>query len=85
MGADIVLDFAKEDVVESAKDLTRRWGVGVAIEALGTQPTFESALRVLRPGETLSSPGVYSGLQRADLNLEVGPERSARLVNIPDS
>ncbi|MNS85688.1 NADP-dependent isopropanol dehydrogenase [compost metagenome] len=32
----------------------------VAIEALGTQSTFESALRVLRPGGTLSSLGVYS-------------------------
>ena len=33
----------------------------VAIEALGTQQTFESALKVLRPGGTLSSLGVYSG------------------------
>src|SRR5262249_29219668 len=31
------------------------------IEALGTQPTFESALRVIRAGGTLSSLGVYSG------------------------
>ena len=36
-------------------------GVDVAIEALGTQQTFESALRCLRPGGTLSSLGVYSG------------------------
>ena len=35
-------------------------GVDVAIEALGTQPTFEAALRVLRPGGVLSSLGVYS-------------------------
>ena len=33
----------------------------MAIEALGTQQTFESALRCLRPGGTLSSLGVYSG------------------------
>lgn len=33
----------------------------MAIEALGTQKTFESALRSLRPGGTLSSLGVYSG------------------------
>jgi alcohol dehydrogenase len=33
----------------------------VAIEALGTQETFENALRCLRPGGTLSSLGVYSG------------------------
>lgn len=32
----------------------------VAIEALGTQQTFEACLRVLRPGGTLSSLGVYS-------------------------
>jgi alcohol dehydrogenase len=61
MGADVVLDFTKEDVVESVKHLTGGRGVDVAIEALGTQATFESALRVLRPGGTLSSLGVYSG------------------------
>jgi threonine dehydrogenase-like Zn-dependent dehydrogenase len=36
-------------------------GADVTIEALGTQSTFESALRCLRPGGTLSSLGVYSG------------------------
>jgi alcohol dehydrogenase len=36
-------------------------GVDVAIEALGTQQTFEGCLRVLKPGGTLSSLGVYSG------------------------
>ena len=36
-------------------------GADVAIEALGTQGTFENALRCLRPGGTLSSLGVYSG------------------------
>src|SRR6202051_3050067 len=69
MGADVVLDFTKEDVVESIKHLTRGRGVDVAIEALGTQTTFESALRVLRPGGTLSSLGVYSG----KLSLPVEP------------
>ena len=36
-------------------------GADVAIEALGTQQTFEHALRCLRPGGTLSSLGVSSG------------------------
>ena len=36
-------------------------GADVAIEALGTQQTFETSLRCLRPGGTLSSLGVYSG------------------------
>ena len=61
MGADVVLDFKKQDVVEEIKRITGGRGVDVAIEALGTQATFESALRVLRPGGTLSSLGVYSG------------------------
>ena len=59
MGADVTLDFRKVDVVEEVKKLTG--GVDVAIEALGTQETFESCLRCLRPGGTLSSLGVYSG------------------------
>lgn len=61
MGADVVLDFKQGDVVTQIKELTQNRGVDVAIEALGTQLTFENALRVLRPGGTLSSLGVYSG------------------------
>lgn len=59
MGADVVLDYRKVDVIEEVRKLTG--GVDVAIEALGTQQTFESSLRCLRPGGTLSSLGVYSG------------------------
>ena len=40
--------------------LTEGRGVVVAVEALGKQETFESCLRVLKPGGTLSSLGVYS-------------------------
>ena len=60
MGADVVLDYRQQDVVQEVKRLTGG-GADVAIEALGTQQTFESALSCLRPGGTLSSLGVYSG------------------------
>jgi threonine dehydrogenase-like Zn-dependent dehydrogenase len=60
MGADITLDYRDVDVVAEVKRLTDG-GADVAIEALGTQQTFESALRSLRPAGTLSSLGVYSG------------------------
>lgn len=60
MGADITLDFRKEDVVSEIMKLTGGRGVDASIEALGLQQTFESALRVLKPGGTLSSLGVYS-------------------------
>jgi 2-desacetyl-2-hydroxyethyl bacteriochlorophyllide A dehydrogenase len=61
MGADIVLNHLQQDVVTEIKRLTDGKGTDVAIEALGTQATFENALRALRPGGTLSSLGVYSG------------------------
>ena len=60
MGADVVIDHRGTEVVAEVKRLTGG-GVDVAIEALGAQETFESALRSLRPGGTLSSLGVYSG------------------------
>ena len=60
MGADVALDFTQVDVVAEVKRLTGG-GADVTIEALGTQGTFENALRCLRPGGTLSSLGVYSG------------------------
>jgi threonine dehydrogenase-like Zn-dependent dehydrogenase len=60
MGADVVLNFAEHDVVAEVRKLTGG-GADVAIEALGTQGTFENALRSIRPGGTVSSLGVYSG------------------------
>jgi threonine dehydrogenase-like Zn-dependent dehydrogenase len=61
MGADVVLDPQTVDVASEIRRLTRGRGVDVAIEALGIQKTFETALRALRPGGTLSSLGVYAG------------------------
>ena len=49
LGADHVVDFRAEDPVEAIMRLTDGRGVDVAIEALGTQATFEACLRVLRP------------------------------------
>jgi threonine dehydrogenase-like Zn-dependent dehydrogenase len=60
LGADVVLDYRHSDVIAEVKRLTEG-GTDVAIEALGTQQTFESSLRCLRPGGILSSLGVYSG------------------------
>jgi threonine dehydrogenase-like Zn-dependent dehydrogenase len=68
LGADHVVDFRKVDPADEILRLTGQRGVDVAIEALGTQATFEACLRVLRPGGTLSSLGVYSG----DLKIPLG-------------
>jgi 2-desacetyl-2-hydroxyethyl bacteriochlorophyllide A dehydrogenase len=61
MGADVVIDHTQMDAVGEIRRLTDGKGADVAIEALGTQATFESGLRALRAGGTLSSLGVYSG------------------------
>jgi alcohol dehydrogenase len=68
LGADHVVDFRQVDAVSEILRLTDRRGVDVAIEALGTQATFEACLRVLRPGGTLSSLGVYSSDLRIPLD-----------------
>jgi alcohol dehydrogenase len=60
LGADVTLNYQQCDVVDEIMKLTQGRGVDASIEALGLQSTFESALRVLRPGGTLSSLGVYS-------------------------
>ena len=68
VGADVTVNFREEDPVAAIMRLTDGRGVDVAIEALGTQTTFAGALRVLRPGGTLSSLGVYS----SDLTIPLG-------------
>ena len=97
MGADVALDFAKVDPVDEIMQLTDGRGVDVAIEALGTQQTFESCLRVLKPGGVLSSLGVYSGKLTLPLDAMAaglgdhqvittlcpgGKERMRRLMNV---
>ncbi len=68
MGADVTFNFTKCDVVDEVMKLTGGRGVDASIEALGLQSTFEQALRVLKPGGTLSSLGVYS----SDLSIPLG-------------
>jgi alcohol dehydrogenase len=57
LGADIVVQPAA--AVDEIMEITRGRGVDVAIEALGSQTTFEACARVTRMGGTISSVGVY--------------------------
>lgn len=97
IGADELINFKDTDPVSEISRLTGGRGVDVAIEALGTQQTFENCLRVLKPGGTLSSLGVYSKslsvpLEAFDAGLgdhhivttlcPGGKERMRRLMNI---
>lgn len=60
LGADVTLNFNQVDVVDEIMKITGGRGVDSSIEALGIQLTFEQSLRILKPGGTLSSLGVYS-------------------------
>lgn len=97
MGATRTINFKNEDPLEIIMDMTHGRGVDVAIEALGTQQTFESCLRVLKPGGVLSSLGVYSGKLTLPLDAFAaglgdhkvvttlcpgGKERMRRLMNV---
>jgi len=58
-GADQVVDFTKEDAVQRILDLTQGKGVDSAIEALGSDLTFQNAVRVTKPGGTISNVGYH--------------------------
>ncbi len=60
VGADIVINYKEKDPISAIMELTKGRGVDVAIEALGTEQTFQSCMRVLKPGGVLSSLGVYA-------------------------
>src|SRR5437879_8794278 len=58
-GANFVINPKEEDPVARIMALTDMQGVDVAVEAVGTQATFEAAARSVRRGGTVSSIGVY--------------------------
>lgn len=60
VGADITINFKEKDPVTAILEITKGRGVDVAIEALGTEQTFQSCMKVIKPGGTVSSLGVYS-------------------------
>ncbi|RIY32672.1 NAD(P)-dependent alcohol dehydrogenase [Psittacicella gerlachiana] len=100
LGATVTLNFRNCDVVDEIMKLTAGRGVDSAIEALGSQRTFEQALAILKPGGTLSSLGVYSndltiplkyfaaGLGDHTIRTALcpgGKERMRRLLNVVNS
>jgi len=58
-GANVVINPKEEDPVSRIMALTGNQGVDIAVEAVGTQATFEACTRAIRRGGTVSSVGVY--------------------------
>jgi threonine dehydrogenase-like Zn-dependent dehydrogenase len=58
-GADVTVDFEIEDAVARIMALTGGEGVDSAIEALGSDVSFQNAIRVTKPGGTISNAGYH--------------------------
>ncbi|MBO0819756.1 MAG: NAD(P)-dependent alcohol dehydrogenase [Nocardiopsaceae bacterium] len=58
-GADEIVDFSREDVVDRVLELTGGEGVDTAIEALGADVTFQTAVKITKPGGTISNIGYF--------------------------
>jgi len=58
-GADEIVDFSREDVTERVLELTDGEGVDTAIEALGADQTFQTAVKITKPGGTVSDTGYF--------------------------
>lgn len=59
MGADLVIDAAKEDVRALVKEATDGWGADYVMEAVGRQETLNNAIAVSAPGGAVSVVGVF--------------------------
>jgi isopropanol dehydrogenase (NADP+) len=58
-GADAIVDHTRTDPVEQILKLTDGRGVDSAIEALGGNATFQNAIKVTKPGGTISNSGYH--------------------------
>jgi threonine dehydrogenase-like Zn-dependent dehydrogenase len=58
-GAGEIVDFTSEDGVERVLELTDGQGVDTAIEALGADVTFQTAVKITKPGGTISVIGYF--------------------------
>ncbi len=58
-GADEIVDHSREDVVKRIVEISGGGGVDAAIEALGGNEPFENAIKVTKPGGTISNAGYH--------------------------
>lgn len=58
-GADVIVDFTKEDPEQRILELTDGQGVDTAIEALGADSTFQHCVAVTKPGGVIANIGYH--------------------------
>lgn len=58
-GADVVINFKEQDPIAEILRLTGGQGADAAMDALGSQPTFENCFKATRPGGVISNIGYF--------------------------
>jgi isopropanol dehydrogenase (NADP+) len=58
-GADLIVDPTKPDALSKIIDVSGGRGVDSAVEALGADITFQNAIKVTKPGGTISNVGYH--------------------------
>ncbi|MBI5060438.1 NAD(P)-dependent alcohol dehydrogenase [candidate division KSB1 bacterium] len=86
-GADVTVNFKELDPVAEIMRQTGGVGVDSAMEALGSQTTFENCIKVTRPGGTISNIGYhghgdYINIPRLDWGLGMA-EKTIRTLLCP--
>lgn len=84
-GADVTINFKEQDVVAEIHKLTGGHGADAAMDALGSQTTFENCFKVTRPGGTISNIGYfghgdYVNIPRLDWGLGMGEKTIKTLL-----
>ncbi len=74
--ADLVLDPAKDNVVEAIRGLTGGFGADRTIECAGRQMTFDIAFSAVRGGGKISTVGIYEKPLSLPLNTAWGTNLS---------
>ncbi len=58
-GADVIVDHTKGDAVARILELTGGAGVDSAIEAVGADTSFQTAIKITKPGGTIANVGYH--------------------------
>ena len=81
LGATGVINGAKEDVVERAKELTHGAGMDLAIEAAGTEITTRQAIQMVKKGSNIVLVGYSkSGEMTLPMSLVLDKELTFKTV-----
>lgn len=84
-GADVVINFKEQDPIAEIMRLTRGHGADAAMDALGSQATFENCVKATRAGGVISNIGYFGhgdtvNIPRAEWGVGMGEKTITTLL-----